>query len=96
MTCMPKRDEIIEQDPSANKDYGWDWERWLNGDTIATSSWMANKSGLDLDDGTWDTTSTTIWISGGTLGEGYTVTNHVITVGGRADDRSFKVVIKNQ
>jgi hypothetical protein len=94
--CKPNIDDILEQDPQADLDYGFDWSDWLAGDTVTTSAWIANKSGLTVHDSTHDSTSTTAWLSGGTLGEGYTVTNHIVTAGGRANDRSFRVVIKNQ
>lgn len=103
MTCNPRPDEILEQDPQANLDYGFDWNDdghgnlgYLGDDTLSGSSWSVNKTGLVLGTQTSDDTTTTVWLSGGTLGEGYTVTNHIITTEGREDDRSFRVVIKNK
>lgn len=103
MTCKPAPDEILYKDPQAVLDYGFDWnddghggEGWLGVDTILASTWAANKSGLTIQSQSFDTTSTTVWLAGGTLGEGYTVTNHITTAGGRQDDRSFKLVIKNK
>ena len=90
---------IVAKDPNARKDYGWNWARWLGTDTLVTSTWFLDPStptGLVIEDPTWDTTSTTVWLSGGTVGESYGVTNRVETTDGRIEDLSFWVVIRQQ
>ena len=68
---------------------------WLQGDTIASSSWSV--SGPDallvVDSDTNSTTVTTVYLSGGTIGVTYTVTNHVITSSGLEDDRSIRITM---
>ena len=80
------------KDPVAKLDYGWDWEDWLAGDTIDTSTWTVPTTLVKESDSKTNTT-TTVWISGGTLGESYTVTNQIVTVAGRVDQRSFVLKI---
>lgn len=84
------------KDPDAVLDYKIDWSRWLpEGDTVSASSWDA-ASGVTVDSSTFDDTSTTVWLSGGTEGTSYTVTNHIVTEGGREDDRTITIAVKEQ
>jgi hypothetical protein len=82
----------IRQDPDARKDYGFDWEL-QDGETIATSTWQA--VGLTTDTPSKTDTSTTVWVSGGTAGGRYKVTNRVVTSLGRSDDRTLHFMIEN-
>lgn len=80
------------KDPVAKLDYGWDWEAWLAGDTIDTSTWTVPTTLVKESESKTNTT-TTVWISGGTLGASYTVTNQIVTAAGRIDQRSFVLKI---
>jgi hypothetical protein len=80
------------KDPNAILDYTVDWTRWLNGDIIATSSWTV-PAGLTAVSDTHTTKAATVWLSGGAVGETYTITNRITTTGGRTEDRSFDVKI---
>jgi len=86
------RGQRVLQDPSDNLDYTFDWTDWLAGDTIATSSWTA-AAGLTEGVNANTTTTATVWLSGGTAGVSYVVTNTVTTAGGRTASRSFYVDI---
>ena len=61
-------------------DYTIDWDTWLNGDIIASSTWDV-PSDLTVDSEGIDSpaTSTTIWLSGGTNGAFHKVTNRITT-----------------
>lgn len=90
-------------DPNAVLDYGVDWRAltngtggtdWLEeGETITASTWTlpdgitVDPANPALDDATESTT--TIWLTGGTAGQTYRVTNHITTSAGREDDRSI-------
>lgn len=80
----------VSKDPHAVLDYGWDWTPWLaeDGDTLDASEWIV-PAGLTVESSSHTTTHTTVWLSGGTAGQSYVITNRVTTVGGRTDDRSF-------
>jgi hypothetical protein len=88
--------ERFIKDPSATLDYKIDWTQWLVvGDTISTSTWSV-PTGITKDTDTTNTTYTTIWLSGGTDGTKYTITNHVTTNTGRVDERSITIEVKNR
>lgn len=78
------------KDPEAILDYPIDWSAWLDGDTIATSTWVA-EDGITIDSDTNTATTAVVWLSGGTLGMTYRITNHIVTAGGREDDRTITV-----
>jgi hypothetical protein len=99
----------ITKDPDAVLDYKMAWKDWLDGDTIATSTWtiptgltgssQAINSGATVTiEGIVHPVSsvTTTWLTGGTAGLRYRVTNRVVTAGGRTDDRSFDVIIADK
>lgn len=83
------------KDPSAVLDYGFDWTDWLDGDTIATSTWTA-PTGLTVASHSNTTTTTLAWLSGGTAGQVYSVVNRVVTAGGRTDDRSHIIAVQDR
>jgi hypothetical protein len=83
------------KDPNSTLDYSWDWTAWLAGDTIVTSQWLVPAALRKTQDSN-DTTSTTVWLKGGPLGQTYEVTNRITTAAGRVDERSFKLAIANR
>ncbi len=86
------------KDPDAVLDFGHDWSDWLtdNGsDTIASSSWIV-PDGITKDSSTNDTTTTTVWLSGGVDKARYTLVNRIVTVGGRTDDYTMIIKIKEK
>ena len=85
------------KDPSEVKDYTIDWATHLGdgGDTITSSTWEVQDGLLSTAfPDTSTTTTTTIWLSGGTAAVDYTVTNHVVTAQGREFERSFVVKVQ--
>ncbi len=84
---------VIEKDPDALLDYCMKWIRWLSGDEIATSMWIV-PAGLTKEGEENTTTTATVWLSGGTAGEDYQITNRITTVGGRRQDRSVTIRLK--
>ena len=83
------------KDPDSQKDYGFDWDEWLAevDDTIQSSVWIVAPGITKLSESN-TTTGTTIWLGGGTVGTAYIVTNRIVTVGGRTDDRSLIISCK--
>lgn len=91
------------KDGGAKLDYGFDWSAWLaTGDTISTSSWAIDVApdaslavaGSPAPSNT--TTTTTVWLTGGTAGLRYVLRNRVVTAGGRTDDRSLEFIIADR
>jgi hypothetical protein len=89
------------KDPDAVLDYTFDWQGsapgpWLEaGETITASAWTA-PSGITVDSSTFDDTTTTVWLSGGTEWEDYEVVNHVTTSAGREDDRTLTILVRSR
>lgn len=82
-------------DPTAVLDYAINWASWLQtGETITASTWTVPAGITQTTPApSFTATTTTIWLTGGTIGATYRVTNHVTTSGGRQDERSFDVTI---
>jgi len=85
------------KDPQAVLDYTIDWTKWLDeaGDAIATSTWIV-PTGLTKVTETNTTKLATVWLSGGTVGTNYTVTNRITTAAGRTDDRSITIRVQER
>jgi fructosamine-3-kinase len=83
------------KDPNAVLDYSIDWTRWLAGDQIAASEWIV-ASGLTKMAESKTATSATVWLSGGTAGQSYIVTNRITTAAGRTEDRSFTIRVEER
>jgi hypothetical protein len=90
--------KTFSKDPAAKLDFLFDWSAWLPiGDTISTSAWAIDVApdaslaiaGSPAPSNT--TTTTTVWLTGGTLGQRYVLRNRVVTVGGRTEDKSAAV-----
>jgi hypothetical protein len=83
------------KDPSARKDYQVDWSAFLGSDTITASAWTL-QTGITNYSTSNTTTIATIWLTGGTSGEEYLVTNQITTAGGRIEQKSFKIIVREQ
>lgn len=81
------------KDPDAVLDYGFDWSDWLADEEIISESTWTVEDGITKDSDSKTNTVTTIWLSGGSAGVEYIMTNHIVTSDGREDDRSFRVKI---
>jgi hypothetical protein len=94
------------KDPDELLDYGWDWAAendqrgpWLStGDTITDSEWTFTgpDAALTIASADHSTTVTRVWLSGGTPGEEYVVSNVAPTAQGRSPKRSFIVRIDDR
>ena len=72
--------EYVEaKDPSDVVDYTLDWSDVLSGsEVISTSTWTV-PAGITKDSDSEADTTTTIFLSGGTAGEEYQITNRIVT-----------------
>jgi len=89
-----------DKDPDEVLDYQLDWTGALDdGDTIATSAWTivtAPDVVLEIDSDTSSSSTTTVWLSGGTLGERYALRNRITTTGGRTMDQTVSIRIRTR
>ena len=85
------------KDPNAVLDFSIDWGPWLDtGDTIETSTWTISPNTISTTANSHTSSLATIWLTGGTVGVKYTILNHIVTLGGRANDATFKIHVVNQ
>lgn len=85
-----------KKDPDATLDWVWDWNEWLDeGETISTSTFFATV-GLVITQSSNTTKTATVWLSGGTAGQVYQVTNRITTSSGRTDDRSITIRVEER
>lgn len=88
--------KTFTKDPDATLDYVWDWTDWLGNDTISSFT-VTPPTDITVEgtptqlDGV-----VTAFLSGGTLNKSYIVVCEVITAGGRTDDRSIRLTIKQR
>lgn len=93
---------FIVKDPQSTLDYTVDWSDWVSaGDEVISSSWAfstitGDSNPLVNEDVLLASDIATVWISGGTAGKIYTVTNTITTDNGLIDERYFRLVIKNK
>jgi hypothetical protein len=71
-------------------DYTVDWRPWLKDDLILTSTWTV-PVGIANAGTTYSSSTSTIWLSGGTSGTTYAVYVTVTTVGGRTEKRTLYI-----
>ncbi|WP_040829040.1 phage fiber-tail adaptor protein [Nocardia jiangxiensis] len=95
----PIADEF-RKNPGDVLDYLFDWSQWLApiNDTIASSTMAvtSSPSDLGLSASPPNPTFCVVWVSGGSIPNYYTVTNTIVTVGGRTRARSIRIIIENQ
>lgn len=88
--------DLFEKDPSATLDYPVDWSVHFPNDPLVDSGWAASPSGITIESDSFNTTSTVAWLAGGSPDKRYALTNHVVTQGGREDEHTIYVLIKEQ
>ena len=83
-------------DPDAVLDYTIDWAGVIGDDPLSTSAWAVTAGDVTIDSDTLSGSLTQVWVSGGTPGVTAELTNHIVTVDGREDDRTITLVIKER
>lgn len=81
--------------PTDVLDYVHDLTSELGVDTINSSAWVLD-AGITKDSDSTTTTAATVWISGGTVGNTYAVTNTIVTASGRTHYKAFYLRIQEQ
>ena len=84
--------KVFDKSDTDVLDYTHRAEEFLNGDTIATSTWESD--GVTIDSDTNDTTNATAIISGGVEGGRYFVKNTITTTAGLTKQAFFVLRIK--
>jgi len=85
------------KDPQAILDYTVNWgDNWLGSDTIATGTWIITPTGLKKVSETYDDDKCVVWVSSGTVGQTYYLTNRITTAAGRTDERTISIMVKQK
>ena len=87
--------KTIVKSPSEEVVEGWDWSDRLGSATLSASTWTVG-SGLTGVNATYDDTSTSVELTGGTATTQYLVTNLVTASDGQKYERSFKVMVRTR
>ena len=84
------------QDPQAVIQRTFDWTSWLSdGETITTATVTAD-TGFTVANVTHDDTTVTFTGSGGTAGQRYKITCHVVTTAGEENDKTLTIDIADR
>lgn len=87
---------VYLKDPDDVLDYPFDWADWLAvGESIVTSVFIVS-AGINMDSSSFNSTSSAVWLSGGTASTPYTVTNRITTSQSRTVDRSITVRVQQR
>lgn len=89
---------MFVKDPNATLDYTVDWTDYLNGAAILTSQWIA-PSGITVDSDVNDGQKATAYISGGVIGQTYTLVNRITFSSGGVtvtDERSIHINVRDK
>lgn len=81
------------KDPNDTLDYVFNWKPELEGDTITSSDFLL-PDGLTEVSTSNTTTTATIFVSGGSEGSTYRITNRIVTTGGRTRDKTIYVIVQ--
>ena len=87
---------LYKKDPDAVLDFAFDWSSWLaESETINTYT-VTVMSGLTLDSDSQADGVVTVWLSGGTAGNWYTVACRIVTSAGRTDERTMRIRVEER
>lgn len=88
---MPTSPSTFKKDPDSVLDFAFNWADWLDAAEEITSSEVIASPGITVDSSSNTTDTVVVWLSGGTAGQPYTVTNRITTNQGRTDDRTMTI-----
>jgi hypothetical protein len=87
------------KDPDETLDYEIKWDNELAtdspADTIVASTWVV-PSGITKTSDDFTDLKTIIWLTGGTSGQNYHLTNRITTLIGRVIDQSVTVKVRDK
>jgi len=90
----------VDKDPNAVLDYVFDWSAWLAAhapaDTISSAIVLVSGVSLVTAASIESGVRVRAWLSGGTVGEPAFATCRITTAGGRVDDRTITIKVKER
>lgn len=85
-----------EKDPDADLPWIFDWTDWLDEGEAITDSDFTPSAGIVIHDPGASSTDTTVWVSGGTVGNVYSLANKITTSQDKIDERTIYIKVKNR
>ena len=84
------------KDPDEVLDYQFDWSaRLAAGETISTSTFILEEGSVTIDSESFNGGLTTVWLSGGGVGDKCVLTNRVVTSEARTYDESATLRVRS-
>ena len=77
----------------ANLNYGFNWERWLDGDTLSAVTWVVTPPGLTTSGESNTTTTATVKLAGGEVGRTYEARCRITTASGNTNSKYFRIIV---
>lgn len=85
------------KDPQETIDYAVDWSDFLaTGETISASTWSLSSTSMSLGTLAATTTTTAAFVTGGTVGTVYRLTNKITTNQTRVAERSVIIRVEER
>ena len=82
----------FKKGPTEVMDYTLEWDAFLVDDTISGTTTWTVPAGITKDSQAGGVTSLqSVWISGGTIGQRYKISNTIVTTAGVTAKRSFYI-----
>lgn len=86
---------LMLKDPAAVLDYAIDWGRqYLDGDVLTASEWSVSPGDMVVASSEFDEQISQVTLQGGSAGQIYRASNHVVTSAGRQDSRSLLIRVE--
>lgn len=82
------------RDPNSVKDYKIDWQAngWLTGGDTITAATFTAPTGISISSSSFTPTTTTFFLTGGTVGVEYLIVVHITTAQGRQEDQTVIIL----
>jgi hypothetical protein len=87
------------KDPQSRVDYAIDWAAYLDGQTIVASLWSVapvELGGIEVDEDSFAPDRTAARLTGGVVGNCYSVSNQVTLSDGTSDARSIALRVEDR
>lgn len=84
------------KDPNEKLDYDVEWIDRLGDDTIVDSVFTVVSGSVEIDSNSETEVTTTVWLTGGEIGEECEVLNRITTAAGRIMDQTTYVKIRKK
>lgn len=89
-------DRLFNKDPDAVLDFAFDWTAWLSDGETISSHVIVEQTGITVDSDSESNGVVTVWLSGGTEGETYSLTCSITTSQARQDDRTIFILVEER